>query len=171
MSKGELLTRATVWVALGGYTVGAALLLIARRGPEWWRSARWAWTTGCIALITHIICAYHYYHSWSHDSAYRETARQTAEVVGADWGGGLYINFALLAGWIADVCWWWRGSVRYDRHSRLLIWVWHSFLIFIIFNATVVFKTGVLRWIGLALCLGLGILWMATRRTARGVIR
>ena len=171
MSKGELLTRATIWVALGGYTVGAALLLIARRGPEWWRSARWAWTIGCIALITHIICAYHYYHSWSHESAYRETARQTAEVVGADWGGGLYINFILLAAWVADVWWWWSGSARYDRHSRLLIWVWHSFLIFIIFNATVVFKTGVLRWVGLALCLGLGILWMATRRMAKEVTR
>jgi hypothetical protein len=37
---------------------------------------------------------------------------------------------------------------------------WQGFLLFIIFNATVVFKTGPLRWIGLGLCLWLGFLWL-----------
>jgi hypothetical protein len=33
-------------------------------------------------------------------------------------------------------------------------------LIFIIFHATVIFKTGPLRWIGLGLCLWLAFLWL-----------
>jgi hypothetical protein len=36
-------------------------------------------------------------------------------------------------------------------------------LFFIIFNATVVFKTGPLRWIGLGLCLWLAFLWLLVK--------
>jgi hypothetical protein len=37
--------------------------------------------------------------------------------------------------------------------------IWHAFLIFMIFNATVVFGTGVLRIAGLVLCVFLCLLW------------
>ena len=50
--------------------------------------------------------------------------------------------------------WWWlRGLDSYRRRPRLIILLWHGFLIFIIFNATVVFKDGIQRWVGLLICL------------------
>ena len=166
MSKGEFLTRFTIWVTLAGYCAGVALLALPRKKQSWERAARLAWTIACISLLAHAACAFHFYHEWSQDSAYRETARQTAEVFGINWGGGLYINYALMAFWVADVVWWWRGLCAYRRRPRALVVIWQGFLMFIFFNATVVFKTGPLRFTGLFLCLGLCLLWW--RSAARG---
>lgn len=165
MSTGEFLTRVTVWIALSGYAVGAASALLARSRKGWDARARWGWTVGCVGLVTHVICAFSFYHHWSHDSAYRETARQTAEVVGLNWGGGLFINYAFVLAWLLEVAWWWRGDNHYWRRPQLVEIIWQGFFIFMIFNATVVFKTGPLRWLGLMLCAGLAILWWAVGRT------
>ena len=119
-----------------------------------------AWTVGCASILIHVVCAFHYYHNWSQAAAYRETARQTAEVTGFDWGGGLFINYALVAGWIIDVAWWRRGLDAYRNRLPWLSAIWQGFLIFMIFNATVVFETGPLRWIGLGLCLWVAVLWL-----------
>jgi hypothetical protein len=159
MSRGEFLTKMPVWLALAGYGVGASSYLLSRGRRRWDTVARTAWTIGCAGLFAHVLFAFHYYHGWSLTSAYRETARQTAELTGLEWGGGLYINSALLAGWIADVVWWSRGLKSYRARPWRVAAAWHAFLIFIIFNATVVFKTGPLRWMGLGLCLGLTFLW------------
>lgn len=159
MSRGEFLTRFTIWVTLAGYFAGVALIALSRKNRRRERAARLVWTIACISLLAHAACAFHIYHDWSQDSAYRETARQTAEVVGLNWGGGLYINYALMAGWVADVAWWWRGLDAYRRRPRALVAIWQGFLIFMFFNATVVFKTGPLRFIGLSLCLAFCLLW------------
>jgi hypothetical protein len=70
----------------------------------------------------------------------------------------------------------WMGSPPYDRLSflpaifgvfmlvggmNIIRWAWPGlgFLIFMFFNATVVFKAGFLRWLGLVLCAGLALLW------------
>lgn len=159
MSKGEFFTRFTIWVTLAAYSVGLALLALSRKKQRLEQSARLAWTIACLSLLIHIACAFHFYHEWSQDSAYQETARQTAEVFGLNWGGGLYINYALMLGWIADVVWWWRGLDGYRRRPAALVAIWQGFLMFIFFNATVVFETGPLRYTGLFLCLGLCLLW------------
>ncbi len=165
MSRGELLTRLAMWVTLGGYGVGAAMYWAARGRRQWDARARLAWTIGCVALLIHVAFAIHFYHHWQHASIVRETARQTAEVFGIYWGGGVYFNYALAIGWVADVVWWWRGLDVYRRRSQLVTAAWHGFLIFMFFNATVVFKAGFLRWLGLALCAGLVLLWW---RAAKG---
>ena len=159
MRNGELLTRITIWLALTGYAIGASVYLLSRGRRRWDAVARMAWTVGCASLLVHVACAFHYYHDWSQVAAYRETARQTAEVTGLDWGGGLFINYALMIGWVVDAAWWWWGLDAYRNRPRWLVAAWQGFLIFIIFNATVVFKTGPLRWIGLGLCLWLVFLW------------
>jgi hypothetical protein len=110
----------------------------------------------------HVGLAYHFFHQWSQDSAYRATARQTADVTGLDWGGGLYFNYALIAFWIADVAWWWRDPESHRGRPRVLNIIWHGFLVFMIFNATVVFGTGALRLVGLILCLGLCVIYWYT---------
>lgn len=158
---GELLTRATIWLAILAYTVGSGVLAFSRNRSYGLYAARAAWTIGCIALIAHFICAFHFYHDWSHESAYRETARQTEEVVALNWGGGLFINYALLIAWLVDIGWWWLGGITsYFNRRWLLVFTWHAFLIFIIFNATVVFKSGIVRWVGLAISLFLVISWI-----------
>lgn len=166
MNKGEFLTQITIWASLAGYALGAAYLL-SRGSRRWESAARWAWTAGCLCLIVHAALAFNYYHSWSHSAAYVETARQTAEVFRIYWGGGLFINYMLILAWLADVVWWWARPESHRNRPRIIDRIWQGFLLFIIFNATVVFKDGVLRWIGLILCAGLILIWWRGRRPVR----
>jgi hypothetical protein len=165
MRTGELLTRATIWIAIFGYTFGSVIFALSRRRNRWDSAARIVWTIACLSLIAHVVCAFQYYHFWSHDAVYRETARQTEAVVGLNWGGGVFINYGLVLGWIVDIFWWWMSGIEsYRRRPWPLIAVWHGFLIFIIFNATVVFKAGTVRWVGLCVSLSLLVAWLVTVR-------
>src|ERR1700752_70197 len=160
MMSGDFLTRLTIWISIAAHSVGC--LLFARRHD---RSVRLAWTVGCAALVAHFIAAFHFFHAWSHAHAYIDIARQTEEVFGINWGGGLYINYAVAVLWTTDVAWWWIAGVSsYRRRPWLLTLIWHSFLIFIIFNATVVFKDGATRWVGLLICLSLIWSWIVVIR-------
>lgn len=168
MSGGEILTRVTIWVAVAGYAAGVAAFGLSRGRCAWESSARLVWTVACVALLAHVTCAFHFYHGWSHRAAYLDTARQTSGVFGLDWGGGLYVNYALITGWVLDVSWWWaRGLDSYRRRPWPLSAAWHGFLLFIIFNATVVFKQGAARWAGLCLCVGLCVVWGLFARGGR----
>jgi hypothetical protein len=165
MSGGEVLTKLTIWIAVAGYFAGAGAYALSRGRRGWDSVARMAWTAACAGLLAHVACAFHFYHGWSHGAAYRDTARQTDEVFGLDWGGGVYVNYALVAGWAADVCWWWgRGLRAYRRRPWPLAAAWHAFLFFIVFNATVIFGGGFVRWAGL--CLTLAFVWLSVRRRA-----
>ncbi|HEY0430926.1 MAG TPA: hypothetical protein VGC61_03885 [Pyrinomonadaceae bacterium] len=165
MNVGELLTRLTIWITIVAFAVGFATFALSRNRRSWDAAARLAWTVACIALLAHVAFAYHFYHGWSQDAAYLETARQTEKVVGLNWGGGLYINYALVIGWVVDtICWWVLGLEVYRSRSWPLVAAWRGFLIFIIFNATVVFKTGFVRWAGLFVCVALGLTWLIGAR-------
>jgi hypothetical protein len=160
MSSGDFLTRSTVWISIVAYAVGC--VAFARQRDRW---ARWAWTIGCSALLAHFICAFQFFHAWSHASAYADTARQTAAVFGINWGGGVFINYAVEILWIGDVAsWWLAGLSSYRRRPWSLVLIWHSFLIFIIFNATVVFESGLTRWIGMLVTLCLCLSWIVINR-------
>jgi len=161
METGEFLTRATIWTTIAGYTVGSILFALSRGRSRWDSATRITWTIAVVSLIAHFICAYQFYHHWSQRSAYLDTARQTEEVVGLNWGGGLFINYAFLLIWIVDIAWWWlRGLSSYRSRPWPLIALWHGFIIFILFNATIVFKDGMVRWVGLVICLVLVIAWL-----------
>jgi len=47
----------------------------------------------------------------------------------------------------------------------------HVFFFLIVFNATVVFESGAVRWLGLALCVGLAGLWWSTRKRDQDIAR
>jgi hypothetical protein len=161
--SGEFLTRATIWVTIIAYTIGSVFFALSDRKRRLESTARIAWTIACASLFAHFICAFQYYHSWSHTHAYVETARQTEEVFRLNWGGGLFINYALLSVWIVDVALWWKNGLdSYRQRTRALVVAWHSFLIFIIFNATVIFKDGAVRWIGLLITVCLCVAWGRT---------
>lgn len=162
MTGGEFITKALVWVSVAGYAAGAGAFALGRGRRAWDVWARAAWTAGCAAMLAHAASAFHFYHGWSHEAAYGDTARQTREVVGLAWGGGLYFNYALLAAWVADAAWWWRrGLAAYRARPRALVFAWQAFLFFMFFNAAVVFVSGAARWAGLVACAWLGGAWLA----------
>jgi hypothetical protein len=159
MEVGDLLTRWTVRVALLGYVVGLALRARGDTGR-----ARLAWTAGYVFFLAHIVCAFHYFHHWSHADAYDVTARRTAEVAGFAWGGGLYANYVFALLWGADIAWWWLSPASYARRPAAVNWAVQGFLGFIAFNATVVFGQGIIRWLGVAGCLFLALVYWHARR-------
>ena len=130
----DLLTLWTIRIACVLYVAA----LLTRR--------RWVWTAGLAAYLTHVAAAFAYHHHWSHDAAYRETARQTAELFGVESGFGLWFNYAFTAIWIGDVAWLWTGRTRPWWVSAAI----HSFIAFMFFNATAVFASGWVRWLGVA---------------------
>jgi hypothetical protein len=143
MDFGELATRWTVRIALAFYVVALIVRLNART-----RAARILWTFGFVAFAIHVACAFHFFHHWSHDAAYADTAQKTAAATGLVWGGGLYLNYFFAFVWGADAGWWWGNAVSYAARSRLIEWGVQSFLAFMSFNATVVFGHGAMRWAG-----------------------
>jgi hypothetical protein len=167
MPAGELVTLWTVRLALALYVLALALRAASAKRRPRPGLARLFWTVGCLAFLLHVGCAFQFYHHWSHRAAYEATARRTAEVVGLDWGGGLYANYAFAAVWVADVCWWWWSPERYLARPRGVEWAVQGFLGFIAFNAAVVFGAGAVRWLGLAACLFLAALlgYTAYRRS------
>jgi len=152
VNPGETLTRWTVRIALACYTVAMAC---------WWRRrdrlAGLAWTTGCLGYLAHVAAAFHFYHGWSHQAAWQETARRTADLMGWSWGGGLYWNYAFTLVWVADAVWWWRDAARYHQRRRWVTAVVHAFLGFMIFQGAVVFASGAVRWLGLIATLAAGL--------------
>ncbi len=163
MSKSDLLIRVFVWLALLGYLPGAAFAFAHRN--RWEKALRWVWTLSGLCLLLHIALALHFVHHWNQASVYVETARQTAEVFGVNWGGGMFVNYALLTLWMIDLVWWWAWPQSYCRRPRWLTVSWQAFLLFIFFNATVVFVNGTLRWLGVVGTVVL--LWMWWRRNSR----
>ena len=160
----EFLTRGTIWVSIAGYAIGSVIFAMSSSSGKratWDPATRAIWTIACASMIVHFITAFHFYHGWSHAAAYADTARQTREVFGLNWGGGVFINYALLIVWMVDIAWWWRSGLdSYRKRPLTLVAIWHGFLIFIIFNATVVFGDGIVRWIGAGVCLTLILTWV-----------
>lgn len=122
------------------------------------RQMRLLWTAGWLLMLFHFFAAFHFQHGWSHARAVAETARQTGEQIGWEFGGGVYFNYLFLAAWGWDVVRWWLGVEQvlwYQPVRRLVL----GYLMFIAFNGVVVFKAGWLRWLGLAITLLLGAIW------------
>jgi len=154
---GEFLTRATVWVALTLY-VGCEFA--RRRASNC--AGRWLNAAGCAAFLAHVVCAFHFYHSWSHTAAYAATAHQTVELTGWDSGFGLYINYVFAAVWFAEAVWSW-VTPTYAARPVWITRTIRAFFWFMIFNGAVVFAHGPLRAFGLLLSLALIVCWWRAR--------
>jgi hypothetical protein len=161
-TRGDDLTRNTVRLALLYYA--AALTLMMRLRPHEWlarsgpgRLARWCWTLAWAAFVVHVAMAFHYAHHWSHV----EAVRHTQDVSGV--GEGVYVSYLFVLVWSADVAAWWWRPMWYARRAPWLGRALHGFMLFVVFNATVVFETGVVRWAGLALFAWLAAVWVKTR--------
>jgi hypothetical protein len=164
-APGEALTRNTIRLSLGWYAL-ALFFLLAMRPRDWTaatarhRCARWCWTWGMLCLLVHVASAFHYYDDWSHARAFERT-RQVSGV-----GEGLYVSYLFSGLWAADVIWWWAWPRQYAARSVWIDRSLHAFMLLMVFNSTVVFETGLTRWLGLALFAALGAGWMWRSRTA-----
>lgn len=149
--------------------VAALALRLATSSASGRRTARLAWTTACLFYVAHVYGAFQYFHGWSHAAAYDETARQTAELFGIQWGGGLYFNYAFTIVWLADVIWWWCATEQYEKRPRWISAAIHAFLAFMFFNGLVVFASGFSRWLGVVATPALIFLWWRSRMAARRI--
>lgn len=161
----DWVTRALAWSSFAAWVWAAALML--RRDPARRWSFNWWWLAGAVLMLVHTFLAFHRVHDWSHAAAIVETARQTRELTGVDWGGGVWLNYLFAFVWLAD------SAARVLRpqaaafNSRAYSRALHGFMIFMWFNATVVFGSPPLQLAGGVAFLGLGCLaWRSWRLPA-----
>ena len=140
--------RATIALSVAAYAAGEYLWYTHR--VEGFRARAVLWTAAAALCITHSALAFHVRHGWSHDAAVRQTAAQTAAVTGLDWGGGVFVNYAFLAIWAADVAWIWAAPASYLRRPSAVNGLVSAFFLFIIVNGAVVFAGGPARVVGIA---------------------
>ncbi len=144
---GEELTRQTIRLALLFYGV-AAVLMPWLTAADWaaltprGRAVRLCWALAWLAYLIHVGMAFHFYHHWSHEDAVERTQRVSG------FGPGIYLSHGFTLVWLADVLCWLGWPHRYARRPVWMGAALHGFLAFMIFNATVVFGEGWIRWAG-----------------------
>ncbi len=164
MNSGEWLTRSTAWLAFAAWF--AALALARHRATPNRSPADLIWLAGAVLMLVHTALAFHIYHDWSHTAAVVETARQTRELTGLNWGGGVWLNYMFAAVWLGDALWRLASPASHARRPRWLAVVTHGFLAFIWFNATVVFGSWPMRAAG-----AFAFIWLATTLRRPGTAR
>lgn len=146
-----LLIRASVWLALAAWFMGAwcrAILPSVYGGPQDSDDQnmrelgyRWSWLLSAVATWIHVIASYGLVHSWDHQAVVTQTAEESFQATGIRAGWGVYVNFAyagmLLAYSVAMILY----RRRLPFFDSSIFW----FTAFIVFNAAIVFKGGVLR--------------------------
>ena len=95
------------WTILIAVALWAASEVVTLRLTSGAHLARALYTAALVLAILHSALAFHVVHEWRHEAAVLHTARQTAEMTGWNWGGGLFFNYIFLAIWTADAAWWW----------------------------------------------------------------
>jgi hypothetical protein len=165
-SRGTIKLMASTQLTLWTIRIACLLLVVGlfglpvaniSRGNRWLRVC---WTIGCGLALLHFICAFQFYHDWSHSAAVRDTAEQTEQLLGIRFGGGLYFNYLFLLVWIGDTLWWWIDPEGYAKRRKIVNLFVYGYLAFIAFNGAVVFVTGPTRWIGAAITAALVARWI-----------
>lgn len=153
MPLGELITRWMIRLALllcaaaWGLRLGSAQRdSTAVANDRSVRLSRVLWTLGFLFYLVHVAAAFHFYHAWSHAAAWQHTAERTHEVLGIDWGGGVWFNYVFTLAWALDVAWQWKKPIQQVRPRWVTI-SWYTWFVAIVFFATVVFETGATRWV------------------------
>lgn len=133
-----LLTTWTIRLALGCYAIVLVGWLIVGERSFWPRVGRMVWSVGCLLYLLHVVCAFHFYHDWSHPNAVEHTAWATEQLLGWQFGAGVYFNYVFTLLWAADAGWWSLSPGSYMKRS-----CWIGAL-----NGAVVFEDGPTRWVG-----------------------
>ena len=159
METGQQLSLWAIRIAIIFWFGFAVSLSSSRDSNVNWQWRRLLWTLATIFYLIHVVSAFAWFHEWSHSAATEHTAEMTRQVTGIDWGGGIWFNhlFTIVC-FVQTIAWWtWPASVK--KRSRLTSFLIYGYCLFIGFNATVVFASGPVRWIGLAMFVGLAFVW------------
>jgi hypothetical protein len=140
MDPGPLITVLSARASAAIYVIAIWLLLEGKR-----RACRLWWMAALILHLVHVYCAFEYFYAWSHTIAYRETARETLQLFGLNFGGGLYLNYAFTVLWSADCAWWWANPESYDARPKVVSISLHTFIAFMVVNGTII--VWALRWL------------------------
>ena len=124
--------------------------VLQTKSSRWERRLRVTWTFGFLLFVAHVVAAFHFHHHWSHRAALAETACQTRDLLGLEFGVGLYFNYLFLLVWALDLVWIGFANAAFARRFRWLRLTWIGYLIFIVFNGVAVFKDGWMRVGGIA---------------------
>jgi hypothetical protein len=157
----ESAVRWSAWPAVICYVVAWGLSL--QPAHERSRKAiRFVWTAGWLALVAHVVLALGLVHGWSWSAAYEHTARRTQQLVGWNWGGGVWFNLLTVGVWGADVMKMWLGGPGAERsveagdeRGRWWSFAVQSYIAFMMLNATVVFGSRFAQFTGCLVCVGL----------------
>lgn len=155
----SLATILTIWTALLLYTAGEYGR--TRQPVRPW--ARPVWLLGAACYLAHVAAAFGTHHGWSHAAAYAYTARQTDALLGFDWGGGLWVNYAFTLLWVGEGLWWQALPGSYARRSPAWTQAVRGAFLFMILNGAVVFVSGPRRLLGIAIVIALIWIWRRSR--------
>lgn len=111
---------------------------------------RSAWTIATLLYLVHVVTAFWFFHDWSHRDAVEHTADVTFEHTGIRWGGGIYFNHAFSLICFVEMLVWWFAAQKVLSRAAWISYAVYAFLLFIMFNASVVFVAGPTRWVSLA---------------------
>ncbi|MCA9188036.1 MAG: hypothetical protein KDA99_20550 [Planctomycetales bacterium] len=143
------------------------LMMLESRTADWVAKSqrgRWmrlSWSMGLIAFLAHVAATFHYVHEWSHEDA----VERTRQVSG--FGEGIYFSYLFTFLWMVDVVWWNFAAESYADRTVYIGWLLHGYMLFMVFNATIVFESGTLRWTAVALLVALAWRWSKLRRSER----
>lgn len=157
---GDALTRNTIRLSLAWYAVALALMTRLRNAEDWCaftplgKTERWCWTWACLTFVIHVALAFHYFHRWSQTHAFEHTR----EVSG--FGEGLYISYFFTLLWTADAAAWWLAPAWYATRSPWIDRLLHGFMLFIVFNGTVIYEQGPIRWVAAVGFIAIALLWL-----------
>lgn len=135
-----------------------------------WRLAG-LWFLGALLAACHSLGALWTFHHGSQWEAFQSTAQQTEEMIGVRLGAGLYINYLFVCVWLFDSIWRIGSARTYGKLPSIYHWLTLGFLLFIAFNGAVVFKSGLMRWLGILCTALLLFLWIRRRNLVGGVDR
>ena len=158
----DLLTRVTIWLALGLFA--AAQIERRRAAPATSMTGRWLFSVGCSLYLAHVVLAFDVHYGWSHAIAYAETAIQTEAFTGLRWGLGIYVSYLFSAIWVGETAWWWLAPEGYHTRVHRLDLAMRAFFLFMILNGAVVFVSGPQRLLGVAIVVVLLVAWRPTQR-------
>lgn len=160
-SPGSFLTFVTIRLSFVCFIVFLMVVQLPGKCPKptILRIPRAVWTIGWVLFLLHLVSAFHFYHNWSHQSAWDATQRQSG------YGDGIYLNYAFGLFWTLDIMFWWLVPVYRRQQMK---W-WHvalmAFMAFMMINAAVVFAALPMQLLAGAMFLVLGL---ATLKRLRG---
>ncbi|HET6899732.1 MAG TPA: hypothetical protein VFK70_15355 [Vicinamibacteria bacterium] len=150
MAIGEPFLRAFAWLSLFAWAASEWQKSTSAPGSASERRARAWFTAGAIALLAHSALAFHLRYAWSHAAAAQDTARQTRDVTGLAFGGGVFVNELFLVVWLLAALWWWLDPEGYRSRGPSFEWPLRASFLVMFVSGAVVFARGPVRLAGAA---------------------